>query len=309
MSEYIRKCWNIQSRAHPDIGCKRSANHTEFCNLHYKHPRYYSKPVIIDEFTNQQQAILRRFINSTKIKIGLKKYRIQGPATVTTGIATNDTEVASLEPLNTIPQIFRFSCISGKQIWLFDIRTLLQEKKMSSLKNPYTGEVFSEVILARFQAHYNWLKSRKYYLEIASGNEIVISEYSYRQKILELALFIDTHGYLTNTAWFEEMTLSSIWTFCRKLNYLWLFGLNLTDDERARIIPTWTAANYSLFSIQRIHTRSISSAIERVCECLLTFVKASPDKANRTLACMYVLMALCEINESCRETYPWLASD
>jgi hypothetical protein len=55
----------------------------------------------------------------------------------------------------------------------------------------------------------------------------------------------------------------------------------------------------------RFQTRHKSTALDRMCISLLEFVQDSPEKDNQTLACMYILIALTRVSESCAETYPW----
>jgi hypothetical protein len=253
--------------------------------------------------------ILSSFLKKAHFKIKINKYKRQGPATYSTNISTNDTEVITMEALTTIPSMFRFSVLDRTQVWLFDIRSLFAQKKRNELKaltNPYTRQEFSQDILLRFQEHIKWLTDRKYYLEFADTNsELNYVQPYYQRKILDLCLYMDAHGYLTNTQWFEDLTIQKIEQFCKYLDNLWLYDLQLTESDRMRICPSWTYENTSLFADYRFQTRHKSTALDRMCTSLLEFVHDSPEKDNQTLACMYVLIALTRVSESCAETYPW----
>jgi hypothetical protein len=309
----IRKCWNIQSKKHPDAQCARSAFYGDFCSLHYKSPVYCRKiRKELRDFTDIPVSIkytLSSFFKKALVHIQLQKYKRQGPATYSTDISTNDTEVITMEALTTIPTMFRFSVLDRTQIWLFDIRSLFAQKKRNELKpldNPYTRQEFSQDILLRFQEHIKWLTDRKYYLEFPDKNsEINYAQTCYQRKILDLCLYIDAHGYLTNTQWFEDLTIEKIAQFCKHLDDLWLYDLQLTESDRMRICPSWTYENTSLFADYRFQTRHKSTALDRMCTSLLEFVQDSTEKDNQTLACMYVLIALTRVSESCAETYPW----
>lgn len=307
----LRKCWNIQSQKHPDVQCTRDAMCGDFCILHVKHPHYFMKkqPTLFDDLAPHLRGRLRRFFHKVHIHIGLLKYRLQGPAVYDTTLATNDTEVFSMEPTHTIPSVYRFSFRENTNtLWLFDIRTLLTEKKIYKhieLRNPYTRQSFSSDVLLKLQRYIEWLHKRKYFTEIyTSTSELVSIQQHYQQKILELCLFIDAHGYLTNTYWFEDLSLEDIWEFCNELDDLWLD--NLTYEERVEICPWWNEDYITLFTHERLQTRHKSTALDRICTCLFEFVQASPIKENRALACMYILMALCNVSDDCHETYSWL---
>lgn len=316
MTDSIRKCWNIKSKKHPDVQCPRSAFFGDFCSLHYKNPTYFRK--VSKDFINFNEQpicikdILLKFLQTSRCKIQFKNYKRQGPATYLTNISTNDTEVITMEPVNIIPYMFRFSVLDissiKPQIWLFDIRSLLAQKKLNELKvleNPYTRQPFTNDVLLRFQNCIEWLTQRNYYLEYTSSETTPSIQFHYQQKILELCLFIDAHGYLTNTHWFEDLTNEKIIQFCKRLDELWLYDLFLTENDRMRICPSWTMDHTSLFSDYRFQTRHKSTALDRMCSSLLEFVKDSNEKDNQTLACMYILIALTSVSESCAETYPW----
>jgi hypothetical protein len=304
----IRRCWNIKSRTHPDIQCPHRAIYGDFCSLHYKHPHYFSKKINLDDLSEFQKKSLARFFQTSVRKLRVKMFLLKGPCAYMISNAVNTSELASMESLDTILNVFRFSFKDNEQLWLFDIRSLILEKKRlepNSLKNPYTGKELDQEIVFRLQKMITWLCNRKYNLEHLTFDDSEGMP-TYRQKVLELCLWIDGHGYLTNTNWFEKLTPQTGQQFCHKLNSLWLSELNLTHNDRIKIFPTWHPANYSLFSFNRIHTRHIHHTIERIAICLLEFVKAANEKENRALACMYVLMALADVDNSCAETYSWL---
>jgi hypothetical protein len=264
------------------------------------------KTPISELLSRRQISVLFRFFKTSILKSKLKTAFRQGPATYSPTLAINDTEVISLESTSTIPIVFRISFKDNNQIWLFDIRTLVSSKKIngsSPLKNPYTNQPLTVEQLSQFQRHTEWLNRRKYFLNYATSPSEAQEQPLYRQNLLELVLLLDGHGYLSNTDWFEELSLEDVWRFCNELDSLWLREIGLSDDDRKRICPAWTDEHTSLFPLHRFQTRHLSTALERVSTTLLKFVKASSDKTDQTLACMFILMALCEVSDTCRSMY------
>lgn len=304
----LRKCTNIRSKRHPDQRCQRTAVQGDFCSLHYKKPTRFvprtppfPSPPTISSYLHATIACFQKKIRSF---LGLKRYIHQGPATNAPELAHNDTELASLDPTESIPVLYRISFAdSSKQIWLFDIRSLFEEMKRSSpLKNPYTSVPLSTSHLLLIQHRIAWLTKRKYSLQhIKDGDE---SPPTYQQKAVQLCLFIDTHGYLTNTDWFLSLVPSQIQLFLTNLEFLWNFRLGLTEEQKIDILPTWQqGANLT----PNIRSRNSAIALDHLLTFLLDFAQASKKKDFETLVCMYILTALTAVSSSCKRAYPWLA--
>jgi hypothetical protein len=300
MTSPVRSCWNSKSRNHPDVACLRPVQNGDYCSFHVKNPKPFSKAIDLSVLTRKQQARLERFIAACKFKIGLKQSTRQGHAALCPDLATNPTELASMEPVLTIPKPFRFSFIEAKKLWLFDIRSLLQERKRvenNPFQNPYTFCPIVPNTLLKLQKQIEWLLSRRYTLQIGTNS----LEQPYQQKIVELCFLIDTHGYLTNVAWFHFPSVSRICRFTDILDVLWTERLGLTNEMRRQIYPAWTHELCPL-----IRTHQLSSALNQLLTFLLTFVKAAPLKEHRALAAVYVLTALTYVSDSARKAFPWL---
>jgi hypothetical protein len=303
-SSQLRSCWNIQSKKHPDVKCKRTAVFGDFCSLHYKNPTRFKKKSSIEHISNKHISLLQRFQKKSRVFLGLKAFESQGPATYLPEIATNDTEIATLDPVHSIPRVYRFSFKEGvSQIWLFDIRSLLAEKVRAGIpfKNPYTGVMLSEKTLFTLQSRINWLHRRGYLLEYSLEDTGQNTE---THQVVQLCLFIDAHGYLTNTQWFENLSLEDIKTFLTYLEELWEYRLGLTISQKREIIPSW---NPSQSLTPNIRSQSRISAFKQFIQFLLRFVQSSEVKETRTLLCMYILISLCNVSHNCRQTYPWLS--
>ena len=202
-----RKCWNIKSRKHPDVPCTRSTyQDAEYCSLHYKNPRPFSKPCDTDLLRPKQKARLRRFFSLCKIVQGLVQTRRQGYGITDPTLANNPTELISMESTDTIPIYFRFSILEDNRLWLFDIRSLAAERRRAAdskagFKNPYTSIQFDRSVSDRLEDCLAWLETRSY----PSQTDLTVTHDSYEQKMVELCYLIDSYGYLTNIHWFTHM--------------------------------------------------------------------------------------------------------
>ena len=296
----MRPCWNSKSRTHPDTCCKRPATFGDFCSFHYKNPRRFEQPVDLPTLlTRRKTSRLQRFIALCRTKIGLRAAKRQGPAFKQTSLANNPTELASMDPLTSIWPPYRFSFIEGTNIWLFDVRSLLTEKKRLGEKpfaNPYTSVPISSQPLTRLQEHVQWLTRRRYSFDSTVLEGVLVQ--THVQKIVELCLLIDSHGYLTNVAWFELGTVPKVQQFVAYLNYQWS-ELPLTTQQTFVPSPQTTLVTFH-------STPHTANALNQVYTKLIEFLTNIPLKEDRAIATVYILRALVQVSGPARLAFPWL---
>ena len=303
MASQTRLCWNSKSRKHSDVPCQRSVVGTEYCSFHNKNPRPFLKAIDLSVLTRKQRARLARFIHLCAFKTGLKQSNRQGQGSLCPALATNATELASMEDVATIPIPFRFSFLENQKVWLFDIRSLLQERKRlenSPFVNPYTSLPISALTVLRIQKHIEWLLQRRYSLD----NGSLEPSQPYQQKIVELCFLIDSHGYLTNVAWFHFNSIPLVHRFVDKLDDLWTTRLGLTQATKLLIYPEWDIESHNVCPL--IRTINVTSAMNQLITFLVTFVKSAELKENRALAAVYILTALTYASDGARKAFPWL---
>jgi len=296
----MRPCWNSKSRTHPDTCCKRPATFGDFCSFHYKNPRRFASPIDLPTLlTRRKTSRLQRFLALCRTKIGLRAAKRQGPAFRETRLANNPTELASMDALFTIWPPYRFSFIEGTNIWLFDVRSLLTEKKRLGDKpfaNPYTSVPISSQTLIRLQEHVQWLTRRRYSFDSSVLEGVLVQ--THVQKMVELCLLIDSHGYLTNVAWFELGTVPKVQQFVHYLNLQWS-ELPLTTQQTFVPSPQTTLVTFHT----TVHT---ANALNQVYTKLIEFLTNIPLKEDRAIATVYILRALVQVSSGARTGFPWL---
>ena len=295
----MRPCWNSKSRTHPDVCCKRPATFGDFCSFHYKNPRRFVQTIDVTTLTRRKKSRLERFIALCRTKIGLRAAKRQGPAFQQTNLANNPTELASMDPLTTIWPPYRFSFIEGTNIWLFDVRSLLAEKRRLADKpfaNPYTSVPISSQTLTRLHTHVQWLTRRGYSFDSTVLEGVLVQ--SHLQKIVELCLLIDSHGYLTNVAWFELGTVPKVQQFVHHLNLQWS-DLPFTTQQTLIVQPQTTLITFH-------STPHVSNAMNQVYTKLIEFLTNIPLKEDKAIATVYILKALVQVSGSARTAFPWL---
>jgi hypothetical protein len=304
MASLSRTCWNSKSRKHPDVPCIRSVQNGDYCSFHNKNPRPFIKAIDLSVLSRRNKSRLERFIVLCKFKTGLLQSKRQGYASAYPALANNNTELASMDEVSTIPMPFRFSFVESNNIWLFDVRSLLQERKRVEehpFNNPYTSLPISSSNLIKLETHIEWLLQRRYSLDTGTKTDLV---QPYQQKIVELCFLIDSHGYLTNVAWFQLPTIAQVHKFIDTLDTLWTTRLALTNTTKLLIYPEWDVETHNLCPL--IRSNNLTSALNQLFTHLLVFVKAAALKENRALAAVYILTALTHVSAGAKKAFPWL---
>jgi len=233
-----------------------------------------------------------------KFKIGLIQAKRQGLASNDPTLANNSTELASMDPVDTILKPFRFSFLENGHLWLFDIRSLLAERKRveNAFNNPYTSLPIVAGTLLQLRGHIEWLRRRRYLLDATDVQE--------EHKIVDLCYTIDSYGYLTNVNWFKFPSIAVMHRFIDTLDELWAHRLGLTNQQRFTIFPDWDSLEGHLTPL--IRSNHLPTALNQLYTFLFVFIRAAANKEDRVLASVYVLMALTHVSQGARQAFPWL---
>lgn len=302
----VRKCKNIKSRKNPDVQCPFSASHGDYCIRHTKNPRPYLKPVSPRIVTRSQHTAAKALMRFWQLYAPLRRFRSQGPAANDRTLAVNDTELYSLEPIKSIPDIYLFSFSdSKKSIWAFDIRTLAYSlAKGTPQQNPYNRDALSPVIMAKLHDRIAWLRSRKYQI-LHTSTDVLTPEQIWKQHVLDFFLKIESLGFYVSSEWFHEMRVEQHAIFYERLRALWDWRLGLTLADKEAIVPgsrtlfRIVAKDYLWKSLRWWQTTSIW-LIEQ-------FLTGSDQRDKQTQGALYVLMALTSASPAAAAALPWIS--
>jgi hypothetical protein len=310
----LKKCANVKSKKHTDQACTLSATHGDFCSRHYKNPVRFNAihaPIpdrILTRHGLQAIHLLQRMWRRCSASL---RYTRQGPAANYLEIASNQTEVYSLEPVSSIPVAFLFTFADNKKnIWAFDIRSLSHlVTEGSEIMNPYTRDILESAVLKKIHNRILWLRQRKIPILYAIG-ENMSQEQIWNQKVLDVFFTMEGLGYRASCRWFDEMTITDHMTFYRRLHRLWMYQLGLTAAEKEEIIPGYNTGMTKLF---RLTPDRIESQVHDLrwwrranLNLILEFLTRAPQKSHRGLGALYVLMALVQVVPEAEEAYPWV---
>ncbi len=310
----VRTCANIKSRKNPDVQCTLNATHGDFCSRHWKHPRRFFRAEWKERvYTLQDAQAARRLQAFWRRRSPWRQIQQQGLGFLSRDQCRNDTELYSLESIQSIPRLYVFSYLDTKaNLWCFDIRSLAQILYVGSHKeNPYTRESFSERTLDKIRSRLSWLRRRKYTIFYPSGVEMT-QEQLWNQKILDLLMIVESFGYHVSSDWIKQMSVSDHKTFYTTFYNLWYTRLGLTTYERDSILPGQMTLLKRFFKVSPFHMHSVSqtkSWWERSTVGLIeVFLTKAADKERQKLCALYCMMAFVASNEDAAEAYPWIVA-
>lgn len=310
----IRTCSNIKSRKFPDMQCKLSATHGDFCSRHWKHPTRYVVVTPATSYSTRKfcgaAAIIQKFWRAQLIRTLLKYH---GPGIVCIGRSCNKEELYSFDPVEQIPKLFFFSYVDSKRnLWTFDIRSLGQLLSMGELKqNPYTREPFQKRFMDGVIGRLTWLRARKYSVLHPTGIEMT-AEQIWRQRILDVCMKIESFGYYVSCDWYTSMTIEDHQEFYQKLYMMWFVTLGLSHEQREAIVPGYKNGEKALFryspdalKTQRARSKAWWEKMNLgIMEALLT---RSQSRESNKLGAMYCVIGFVTINEKAAEVFPWFS--
>jgi hypothetical protein len=302
------RCIHVKSKNDPGRQCEHAASKGTFCAIHDRCKKkniWVRPPAILTRAQRASGAKILRFL--VKATCGQRRKR-HGPAYFTPTMANNETDIYTLDSVSTIPLTYRFSYIDSKNnVWLFDSRFLMGSMQYEPTPmNPFTQEEIPGTVLTRLQSLSEYLQ--KHSLPLLYISEDTLSpEQRWNQKVLDVFLRIRIHGYGVNVLWFESMNISSHTRFYTRLYDLWTTDLQLTEEDKERIVPNHTRSLFTQHPNRLIYEyHTLKWWMKHNLTVMHTLLTASPEKGNRGCGALYILTALSHVNADVALAYPWL---
>lgn len=309
ISKHINICFNIKSRKHPNERCIYPVKKGDYCSRHLKNPIRYELPISPASSTRSYHASARKIQKWWKIKTGFWIFLKRGPAFLNRELCNNDTEIASLEPLNTIKRHYFFVIKEGNKFWGFDIRSLLiHYEQCGRLSNIYTTVPCDINTVETFRTRLDFLRRWKYSLVFDNTDNLTVKQ-SWNLRVLDVCLRLDMLGYRIATQWFCDLNIFNQRKLYLTLFNLWENDLNLSEQQKLQLVPDYLCLTNRLFkwNPETTVTKTDLDSIRRTnLNIIERLISSASEQSNKTLAAMYTVIALSRVSYECREAYPWL---
>lgn len=260
--------------------------------------------------TRSVHAVARKIQTWWRLRYGIYLARHRSLAFFTRDICHNETELASFEPLQSIPRDYFFAIKEANRFWAFDIRTLvIQYESESKLENPYTKEQCDTKTLEDFRKRLEILRQYKKSIHYEQYNDLTPSQ-SWNLRVLDICLRLDMLGYRVATQWFTDLDIVSQRNLYTSLFEIWNQQLVMTAGLQDRIVPEHNISTNRLFkwSPSKIGFKAELDSVRRTnLNVIERLISSATLQSDKTLGAMYTVMALCEVSHRCRVAYPWLS--
>jgi len=242
----------------------------------------------------------------------VKKYKfLKGPASLKRGLATNSTDIISMDPIEEIKfhQFISYKDEDGF-IYGFDITSLhnLITKSGKDVKNPYNRALIPETIIKNVKSLIRLSKMLKnpINLNLEDINQSITGEKAIELRALSLFQNIDALGNYSNSQWFLSLNRNQIVKLIRELADIWNYRAQLAMEIKCNICPPYGDPFRNL-NMSYVHTEPNMTNIRKVIlEVLEKIVNSGVDRDSKTLGAYYVLGALTLVNQEAATSLPWL---
>jgi hypothetical protein len=305
----VQKCANIRSLQNPTEQCIFPVKKGDYCSRHWKNPRRYNSPAPPTPTTRSLTQTARKLQKWWKTLNGRRLSKERGPAFFCRELCHNDTEIASFEPLSTIPRDYFFVVNENKKLWGFDLRALLiQYEQSGKLENMYTTEICQPATLEKFRMRIDSLRQLKKPLVYDNDNVLTLKQ-SWNLRVLDACLRLDMLGYRIATQWFSDLNINEHRNLYTALYNIWNSN-SLSNQQRLRVVPEYELAQNKLFKCppENLYMKTDMDSIRRTnLNIIERLISSASEQSDKTLGAMYTVMGLCKVSYRCRAAYEWLA--
>ena len=282
---------------------KKSGNKNELIDKIYNHLKYSLYALKIQKIIRGN--FMRKYILLAGPAFNLKNRKL----------CVNDTDFATLEPLNEIPynQFFSFSDSDGT-IYGCDIASLFEilckksKYEIRSKKpplNPYNRRNIEPYLLTNFSLYLRLAKINRIEHITSVEEEVIDPSKQLEMKILDLFQYINELGNYVDSSWFSNLSRHMTVLFIREVYDIWNYRAQLTQETMRSIVPPH-GNPFTGMNLQLAQTQSDEFVRKQAVKVIEYLVKSGHTTDNRSLGAYYVLAALTLVSEDARNALPWL---
>lgn len=276
------------------------------------------------ERLNRLLQYIEQSISILKIQTVWRKHiykeirRLQGPACFKRSICNNPDDFLTTEETKDIPYDFFFSFRdSDNFVYGFNMLSLYQLSRTNKLYNPYNRKTIPQSVVQdisnRIRLNHVVGKSIKKYYDDFYREDQISEEKMIENEIISICQQLDLHGYYSKPEWFINLNTHSLKTFLYELMDLWNYRAQLSIPMKIELCKPYgnpfRGINLGFLNSSapnNIHNKLY--VIRRMINVVKNLLQESVVNSmeNKSMCAMYVLTALCIVNQEVAETFPWL---
>lgn len=270
-----------------------------------------NKTQMIETLQNHYNSLVYYFPYEEKIKFiqkNFKKYiqekniKLRGPALYNRKLCNNKEDFYSFELIEQLPneRFFSYGDIDGF-IYGFEIKSFFKLLE-NNMENPYNRKNIPTEAIINFNNLLEQEKTKELINE--KENENLTEQQKFNGKVLKIFQQIEFLTSSVNIEWFLTLDSQALKKFYKSLEDIWNYRAELNQTQKYNIVhdlemfPVTIHNYYKIKNIQKLRLVLLDE-IEKL-------IFTATDNADKTLACYYVLTALCEVSVETRQVFSWL---
>lgn len=237
-----------------------------------------------------------------RIYLQNKNLRLRGPALYNRNLCNNREDFYTFELLEELAEnnFFSYQDIDGF-IYGFEIQSFFKLLETKG-KNPYNRKEIPSHAICNFNNLMNQEKNKKI---IRDRKEDKLSETQiFNDRVLTIFQHIERLTSSVNLDWFLSLNSNELKKFYRILEDIWNYRAELNQTQKYNIIKDETLFSVTVNNFYKI--KNINNLRNIILTEIEKLVFSADLDSDKTLACYYVLTALCEISPEARDSFPWL---
>jgi hypothetical protein len=241
------------------------------------------------------QIIIQRAVNRWMLK---HLFYTKGICYFQPHLSCNDTEPITQEHIQDIPLPYFISFLEDNTYYTFDIR-LFHKSATPDFVNPYTRRPLSVINSTHIQRQLQSLRNHHVMLEFETA------PLTTSQRAVSLFIDMDQLDNYTNVNWFIHLSMSQLKEWYRRAEDIWNYRAKLTTEQKKKIILNKKVFNLSIREFYKIN--HLERLQHLVLDEINTLINTSPDRNERKLGCIYVLIAFSEVSIDAAHALQWLS--
>jgi hypothetical protein len=306
-------CISRRSKKKPTEKCVSKATMGDFCAKHRKtRIVWVPYPPLDGVIINPLNCILasEKILRFWKLHGRRRLRRSMGPFTFVPEFAENDSDLLTLEKVETIPLTYRFSYNDSKNVWIFDIRFFVQLiQHGSELKNPFNQLPLTQTTTNNLQKRIEILRAREQPIIYVEEGELT-PEQIWNQKVLDVFLKMNSLGFPVNLAWFDMMTVLTHERFYTQLYNIWNYHFHLSDILKETMVPGHSVGRAPLFrwtpEVITARPHELKWWRKQSLTIMNAFLNRGQDPVTQSTNVLTILTALANCHRHVAEAFPWL---
>ena len=288
----------------------------EICN-HYNIRKTGNKDELINNIYNfLKYSLFAITIQKNARGFFLRKYeKLAGPAFKKRSLCINDSDFATLDPLNEIPfnqfysfkdnedNIYGCNIISLYELVCKKTKYDIQQNKLPL--NPYNREPIDKEIIDNFSRYMRLAKVNRIEHIIIEEVEIVDPKQELRLKIIEIFQYINELGNYADSNWLSNLPRHMLVLFIREMYDIWHYRAQLTPTVMREIV-TPHGNPFMGMNLHLAQNQNDDVLMKYAIKVIEYLTKSAHTTDKRALGAYYVLAALTLVSEDARTSLPWL---